>query len=118
MSARFPSDDGDASRLGEPLVFQFSGKTAPNRFLKGAMTERLSSWDPKDHKQRGIPGEEIQRVYERWGEGGLGHILTGNIMLDYDQLEAAGNLIIPLEAPFEGPRFDGFTRVWRNATGA
>ncbi|KAJ9650784.1 hypothetical protein H2198_009921 [Neophaeococcomyces mojaviensis] len=111
MSTRFASDVRDASRLGEPLEFQFSGKIAPNRFLKAAMTERLSSWDPKDYTQRGIPGEEIQRVYERWSEGGLGHILTGNIMLDYDQLEAAGNLIIPLEAPFEGSRFDGFSKI-------
>jgi 2,4-dienoyl-CoA reductase-like NADH-dependent reductase (Old Yellow Enzyme family) len=111
MSNRYLSDIDNASTLGEPLVFEFSGIISPNRFLKGAMTERMSSWDPRDLKARGIPGKRIQRVYERWGEGGLGHILTGNIMLDYDQLEAPGNLIIPLGAPFEGPRFEGFSKI-------
>lgn len=52
-SARFQSDDVDASPLGKPLSFAFSGKSAPNRFLKGAMTERISSWDPKVLEKRG-----------------------------------------------------------------
>ncbi|KAJ8104208.1 hypothetical protein POJ06DRAFT_279700 [Lipomyces tetrasporus] len=75
------------------------------------MTEKLSSWDPQETEARGIPSAEIHNVYQRWGEGGLGHILTGNIMLAYDQLEAAGNLIIPTDAPFDGPRFEAFTKL-------
>ncbi len=39
------------------------------------------------------------------GEGGFGIILTGNLMIEYDQLEFAGNTIIPLEAPCHGERF-------------
>lgn len=108
MSKRYESDPADPSQLAQPLHFAFSGKTAPNRFLKAAMTERLSSWDPKDHSARGIPSRELQNLYRRWGEGGLGHILTGNVMIAYDQLEAAGNPIIPPGAPFEGPRFEAF----------
>jgi 2,4-dienoyl-CoA reductase-like NADH-dependent reductase (Old Yellow Enzyme family) len=78
MPARFASNDTqDASPLGKPLHFEFSGKTANNRFLKAAMTERLSSWDPQNFEARGIPSKELQNVYKRWGEGGLGHILTG-----------------------------------------
>lgn len=79
-SARFESDDVDASPLGKPLDFAFSGKSAPNRFLKGAMTERLSSWDPKNLEARGVPSENLVNVYRRWGEGGIGLILSGNIM--------------------------------------
>lgn len=75
------------------------------------MTEKLSSWDPEDEKSRGIPSPEIHNVYRRWGEGGLGHILTGNIMLAYDQLEAAGNMIIPTDDPFQGERFDAFAKL-------
>ena len=111
MPDRIPSETDDASKLGEPLHFQFSGKTAPNRFLKGAMTERLSSWDAKDLPKRGIPSENLINVYRRWGEGGIGHILTGNIMIEYDQLEAPGNPIIAHDAPFSGERFDAFAKM-------
>jgi 2,4-dienoyl-CoA reductase-like NADH-dependent reductase (Old Yellow Enzyme family) len=108
---RYQSASGDASPLGKPLKFQFSGRTAKNRFLKAAMTERISSWDPKDLKARGIPSKNLINVYKRWGEGGFGQILTGNIMIEYDQLEAMGNPIIPRDAEFSGPRFEAFKEL-------
>jgi 2,4-dienoyl-CoA reductase-like NADH-dependent reductase (Old Yellow Enzyme family) len=88
MSARYSSQTKDAGPLANPLTFEFSGKTAPNRFLKAAMTERMSSWDPTNKEVRGVPSKELIRVYQRWGEGQLGLILTGNIMVDFDSLEA------------------------------
>ncbi|TDZ60910.1 NADH-dependent flavin oxidoreductase nadA [Colletotrichum trifolii] len=105
---RFPAEDVDPSPLAQPLKFEFSGKTAPNRFLKGAMTERLSTWDPETVENRGVPTKELINVYRRWGEGGFGVILTGNVLVSYKDLEAAGNAIIPPGAPFEGERFEGF----------
>ena len=72
------------------------------------MTERLSSWDPKNFEARGIPSKNLINVYKRWGEGQIGTILTGNLMIDYNQLEAKGNAIIPPEAKFEGERFEAF----------
>jgi len=111
MPSRYPSDIKDASPLGQPLHFEFSGKTAPNRFLKGAMTERISSWDAHNLEARGIPSKNLINVYKRWGEGALGLILTGNIMMDYNQLEAPGNPIIPLEAKMEGERFEAFKEM-------
>jgi 2,4-dienoyl-CoA reductase-like NADH-dependent reductase (Old Yellow Enzyme family) len=108
---RYQSDNVDASPLGKPLKFEFSGKIAKNRFLKAAMTERLSTWDPKDFKSRGIPTKNLINVYKRWGEGGFGQILTGNIMIEYDQLEAMGNPIIPPDAEFSGPRFEAFKEL-------
>lgn len=110
-SQRYESEDVDVSPLGKPLKFEFSGRTAPNRFLKGAMTERISSWDPKDLEARGIPSENLINVYKRWGEGQLGTILTGKIMMEYDQLEAAGNPIIPRTAKPEGKRFEAFKKL-------
>ncbi|KAL8917961.1 MAG: hypothetical protein Q9172_005612 [Xanthocarpia lactea] len=110
-AARYDSEDVDASPLGQPLHFPFSGKTAPNRFLKAAMTERLSSWDPQNFEARGIPSKNLINVYKRWGEAQLGTILTGNLMIEYDQLEAAGNHIIPSTAPFSGERFDAFQEL-------
>ncbi len=110
-SARYSSEDVSPAPLGRPLDFHFSGKTAPNRFLKAAMTERLSSWDPQEFSARGIPSADLINVFKRWGEGGLGTILTGNIMMEFDQLEAAGNPIIPrTEAP-KGERFEAFKKL-------
>ncbi|KAK8023725.1 hypothetical protein PG993_011791 [Apiospora rasikravindrae] len=111
QSPRIASEKVDVSPLAQPLHFEFSGKTAPNRFLKGAMTERLSTWDPADKPKRGVPTEQLINVYRRWGEGGHGVILTGNVMVAYDQLEAAGNPIIPADAPFEGERFERFREL-------
>lgn len=77
------------------------------------MTERLSSWDPKDLEKRGVPSENLINVYRRWGEGGFGVILTGNIMIAYDHLEAPGNPVIPPEAKPEpgDKRFDAFKKM-------
>ena len=110
-AARYESENVDPAPLGKPLHFEFSGQTAPNRFMKAAMTERLSSWDPKSLSARGIPSKGLINVYKRWGEGDLGTILTGNLMVEYDQLEAPGNLIIPLDAEPSGERFEAFKEL-------
>jgi 2,4-dienoyl-CoA reductase-like NADH-dependent reductase (Old Yellow Enzyme family) len=114
-SERLPAEHVDALPLGKPLHFEFADKTAPNRFMKAAMTERLSTWDPKDLPKRGIPTKELINVYRRWGEGALGLILTGNVMIDYEQLEAAGNPIIPQDAEFSGERFEAFKELCTQA---
>lgn len=108
---RYQSEKKDVSALGKPLDFAFSKKTAQNRFLKGAMTERLSSWDAKNLEARGVPSKNLVNVYRRWGEGEFGVILTGNIMIEYDHLEAAGNPIIPRGSKYEGERFEAFKEL-------
>jgi len=110
-AARYESENASAAALGQPIKFEFSGRTAPNPFMKGAMTERLSSWSPTELKARGIPSKNLINAYRRWGQGSIGVILTGNIMIEYDQLEAAGNPIIPREAPFSGERFEAFREM-------
>ncbi|RYP26560.1 hypothetical protein DL768_011700 [Monosporascus sp. mg162] len=103
----------DPTPLGEPLHFAFSSKTAPNRFLKAALTERLSSWHPSDLSKRGVPSKELINVYRRWGEGGFGVILSGNVMIAPDHLEAPGNPIIPRDAPIDegDERFQRFREM-------
>jgi len=44
--------------------------SAQNCFLKAALTERISSWDQNDPSKRGVPSEELIKVYEQWGRGG------------------------------------------------
>ncbi len=101
----------DPKPLGEPLVFPFSKRTAPNRFLKPALSEAMASFDETDAGSRGIPSERLVRLYGLWGEGGWGQILTGNVMIHPEHLEAPGNMAIPVDAAFEGPRFEGFAAI-------
>jgi 2,4-dienoyl-CoA reductase-like NADH-dependent reductase (Old Yellow Enzyme family) len=110
-SERYQSEDASAAQLAKPLHFEFSGRTTKNRFLKAAMSELLSTWSPTDLHARGIPTTNLINVYRRWGEGGYGQIVTGNIMVEYEQLVGAGNPIIPLNACFEGERFEAFKRL-------
>ena len=58
-----------------------------NRLCKGAMTERLAGPD-------GVPTPQLGRLYRAWAEGGAGLLLTGNVMIDRDHLEAPGNVVI------------------------
>lgn len=108
---RFECADVDPSPLGKPLTFAFSGRTAPNRFLKGAMSERLASFSFDDVESRGIPTKALINVYRRWGEGQIGLSLTGNVMIDPAHLETAGNMVIPRNAPFSGERFERFSEM-------
>ncbi|KAK6047838.1 oxidoreductase, FAD/FMN-binding protein [Cooperia oncophora] len=94
--ARLPAESVDVSILGEQLKFR-NGRTAKNRFLKAALTERISTWDPNDLKKTGIPTESLVNLYDRWGHGGFGMILTGNICVDPFNLESAGNVVFSKE---------------------
>jgi len=40
------------------------------------MTERLASWDQHNLDRRGIPSKELIRLYEEWGKGGFGIIVS------------------------------------------
>lgn len=84
----------DTSVLGEPITFPFSGRTAKNRFLKAPMTERLCHWNEEDITLRGYPSKEYEHLYKRWGEGEIGVIVSGNLMLKHDAVEGFGNPIL------------------------
>jgi 2,4-dienoyl-CoA reductase-like NADH-dependent reductase (Old Yellow Enzyme family) len=105
------SFSADPTPLAQPLYFEFAHRSAPNRFLKAALTERMCTWHPTNLTARGVPTKEIINLYRRWGEGGAGVILTGNILTDYEHLEALGNPIISRDAPFHGERFERFQEL-------
>jgi len=110
-ATRFECADVDPSVLGQPLQFTFSGRSAPNRFLKGAMSERLASFSYNDISARGIPSSTLIQAYKGWGESQIGINLTGNVMIDPGHLEAAGNPVIPRDAEFSGKRFESFKEL-------
>ncbi|KAE8410215.1 putative FMN binding oxidoreductase [Aspergillus pseudocaelatus] len=67
-----PSSLGDAVKLPCGLVF-------PNRFVKAAMAEMLAGWEHN-------PTPSMLEVYNQWGQGGWGALLTGNVQVDIDHL--------------------------------
>jgi 2,4-dienoyl-CoA reductase-like NADH-dependent reductase (Old Yellow Enzyme family) len=83
-----------AATLDQPVTFNFSRKTAKNKFMKSAMSERLATFTSHNPMERGRPTEELLRLYETWATGDIGIIVTGNIQIKKDHLEATGNTII------------------------
>ncbi|ULT87320.1 hypothetical protein L3Y34_006844 [Caenorhabditis briggsae] len=91
---RFPNASTVSSEiLGEQLCFP-NGCQAQNRFLKAALTEILSTYSPDEPKKHGLPTDSILNIYDKWGHGKFGMILTSNVLVDPTNLEAAGNAII------------------------
>lgn len=74
------------SLLGEALTLP-CGAQLPNRLLKSAMTEGLA-----DPLGRATP--QHCTLYRRWSEGGVGTLVSGNIMVDYRFLERPGNVVV------------------------
>jgi 2,4-dienoyl-CoA reductase-like NADH-dependent reductase (Old Yellow Enzyme family) len=72
--------------LSQPLTLP-SGEVLPNRLAKAAMSEGLA--DP-----RGYATEGLARLYQRWADGGLGLMITGNVQVDSKHLERPGNVIV------------------------
>lgn len=80
---RFPVDSEskpDVRILEEPLSFP-NGKSAPNRFLKAAMSELFATFTPEDPVNHGIPTDHLINLYQKWGNGKFGVILTGNVQV-------------------------------------
>lgn len=89
-----PISQDDLKIINSPIKLPFSGITVRNRTLKAAMTEKISSFDEKDPSKRGIPTKEYLRAWEQWGQGGIGILLSGNLMVHPEHLEAPGNVVL------------------------
>ena len=72
--------------INTPLTLA-SGLQFPNRLVKAAMTEGLA-----DARNRVTEGHLT--LYRRWAEGGIGGMITGNVQIDRNHLERAGNVVI------------------------
>ncbi|KAG5767784.1 hypothetical protein H9Q72_004481 [Fusarium xylarioides] len=113
MPVRYTSKDVSPEPLAQELHLYPSGRVAKNRFLKSPMAESLVSWDPEIVSKRGIPTDELIELYRRWGEGknNFGIVVTGNIDIDLTSVGAAASPSIPVDAPFEGERFERFKQL-------
>lgn len=90
-----------ADVISQPITFPNSKKTAPNRLLKSAMTERLCSYDHDNLDERGKPTEAYRKLYEEWAKGGTGIIVLGNMPCDRTHLEAMRNAVLDPDNPWD-----------------
>lgn len=85
------------ARLGEPLEFPTSKRTARNRIMKAGLSNMKGTYVPEDPVNSGLPTERLIRLWKRWGHGGFGLMLTGNVQVDPKHLEGPGNVVISKE---------------------
>ncbi|MNG83071.1 NADH oxidase [compost metagenome] len=88
-----------------------NGSRLPNRLAKAAMEENLA-----DAGQ--LPGPALHRLYRNWAQGGVGLIITGNVMIDGRAMTGAGSVALEADTPLEpfkawvkAARHNG-TQVW------
>ena len=63
------------------------GQVIKNRICKAAMTERIAKGDNLAHQGH-------VNLYRTWAEGDIGILLTGNVMIDRNNLEGPANVVI------------------------
>jgi 2,4-dienoyl-CoA reductase-like NADH-dependent reductase (Old Yellow Enzyme family) len=70
----------------EPFTLPNGGKLK-NRLAKAAMEENMA-----ERQQQ--PGSELLRLYQAWARGGVGLIITGNVMVDRLAMTGPGGLAL------------------------
>jgi len=71
-----------------------NGMVIKNRFAKSAMSEAMGDSNFQ-------PGKNIPSLYRLWAEGGTGLIMTGNVMVDKNQLGEPGNIVFDRNSDME-----------------
>jgi 2,4-dienoyl-CoA reductase-like NADH-dependent reductase (Old Yellow Enzyme family) len=79
------------SKLFTSFTFP-SGLTIKNRLVKAAMEENLAT-------QEQLPGKALFNLYSRWAQGGVGLIITGNVMVDHLAMTGPGGLALEDRTP-------------------
>ena len=73
-------------KVFEKLVFP-NGSYVPNRIAKAAMEENMADLNH-------APSEELMRLYQAWANGGVGLIITGNVMVDRRAMTVPGGVVL------------------------
>ncbi len=71
-----------------------NGSMLPNRLAKAAMEETMAA---AGH----LPGPNLHRLYERWGQGGTGLLITGNVMIDVNAMTGPGDVVLEETTPLD-----------------
>ncbi|REL34712.1 NADH:flavin oxidoreductase/NADH oxidase family protein [Thalassotalea euphylliae] len=91
----------NTSPIYSPLELS-SGIQVKNRLVKAAMEENMAT----DNQ---LPSTELMRLYSTWAQGGVGMIITGNVMVDHLAMTGPGG--VALEAETDLTAF----RTWAQA---
>ena len=81
------------SELFSPLTLR-SGLILPNRIAKAAMEEGMAGVAQ-------LPDQRLVSLYQRWGAGDAGLLITGNVMVHAEALTGPGGVVIDKDAPLE-----------------
>jgi 2,4-dienoyl-CoA reductase-like NADH-dependent reductase (Old Yellow Enzyme family) len=71
-----------------------SGGRLRNRIAKAAMEENMAG-------DSQVPDERLISLYQRWGAGGAGLLITGNVMVHAEALTGPGGVVLDERAPLE-----------------
>ena len=82
-----------SSELFAPLKLR-SGLVLDNRIAKAAMEENMAG--PEQ-----LPDQHLFSLYQRWGAGGAGLLITGNVMVHAQALTGPGGVVLDVNAPLE-----------------
>ena len=74
------------SHVFDPLTLT-SGLTLKNRVVKAAMEENLANASQQ-------PDQALYNLYSQWARGGVGLILTGNVMIDHLAMTGPGGVAL------------------------
>jgi 2,4-dienoyl-CoA reductase-like NADH-dependent reductase (Old Yellow Enzyme family) len=82
-----------STELFSPLQLR-SGGTLRNRIAKAAMEENLAGSSQ-------LPDGRLISLYRRWGAGGVGLLITGNVMIHAEALTGPGGVVFDERAPLD-----------------
>jgi 2,4-dienoyl-CoA reductase-like NADH-dependent reductase (Old Yellow Enzyme family) len=77
--------------LFDPITLP-CGQTIKNRAVKAAMEENMAD---QDH----FPSTALMRLYSAWAEGGVGLIISGNVMVDKMAMTGPGGVVLEKDTP-------------------
>ncbi len=82
-----------STELFSPLRLR-SGATVRNRIAKAAMEENMAGSSQ-------LPDERLISLYRRWGAGGAGLLITGNVMVHAEALTGPGGVVFDDRSPLD-----------------
>src|ERR1700738_3405228 len=82
-----------ASELFPPMRLR-SGLILGNRIAKAAMEEGMAG-------DAQLPDWRLLSLYRRWGAGGAGLLITGNVMVHAQALTGPGGVVLDDASPLE-----------------
>ncbi|WP_395342861.1 NADH:flavin oxidoreductase/NADH oxidase family protein [Ningiella sp. W23] len=80
-------------QLFQPVVLP-CGKTLKNRIVKAAMEENMAD---DNH----LPSQGLKSLYKAWAMGGVGLIISGNVMIDRMAMTGPGGVVLEKSTPID-----------------